>query len=972
MHKKFFCIFLCLLMVCPQFAHAKSFRSARNKSVNKKYSKFLSGKEFLSLPPAQKTKAIRAYREFFIALEKNRAFRTSHLDGEIKKAWMFFRIFIDEAHGFDETFDCVFAGWPSKLVGGVCDRPQRQNPSYETVMETMMSKHGLAGSCADIRGNSLLCNPFLFGNNLCVAIQTRSDKSNATLNCSRKFRAEVAQGVRTEDQVLDAINEHQNELLETFSVANRVCSRGRQAGSKTCKNLENRILEIHQFMDTGSVNYTQLPDSDSSASDSSSEAGSLSAASGSSTALDDAGREMVIPLLDEAEFAAMGLDLENRTNQYNRDCLRDLDGDGHIDRETENLSEHNPDHIQYLIKVNEQGQEVITLCTEFRQMLIDYEEYAFLVEERRIACFDQASLVSTEAYSTAQDVQNIEDKVCQQVDIKPLTCAKEVGCNILRSILPLVGLKGGLKSKPGIVGAAAFAGYRTWQMLDPRPNQVPYREKSGGCLDYNSQSDCLTEIITSVLSNTWAAIKGVGQLAWMGMKGAWNYIHSWSWSDSNSRKSLQVQSINDEDMDLIESEAESEADSPGIVKYIKKKVSQIVDVFNHWVLNDVLCQKWSTTVPRAIGSVCEIPYSYACLDCNDIINGACAAFSVVGSEVLLAFLTGGTASMAKFLVGLPGKAVGRTAARIGASRFTPGISKMNLVVRGQYRLSQGVKAPFRLAGRIGYAAGRVTTNRYHQLKNFINPKLTAFFKAGPGRIKIAGLGIATGRVIQIGTRETFGRVVSLWDRSMMAGWKGGEKIFARWHRSYDQLHSIVRPSTSKALVVVEPLRLVETSSASTVRAGSAAGARQTGKAPRAATAAQQKVPRRANPQHPKLHERTPQEILKGTSESGNFKLPKDGLNLERRWNRDRLRIRIRKNPKQFEQAQRVMFGELKPGQTPRQLYDQAKTARRTHIRNFSPDGLTPSGENMQIINNAVRYFKALDELFGNTLIKVIR
>lgn len=170
-----------------------------------------------------KAKLIEHYRLFFQELSAKEA--TSYSEWMVKRT-SFFSYFVSDAWA-SGNMDCVYAGWPSKRVNGLCSSPARQNPDYQN------------GSCAS---NEMQCQPMFFGKGLCVPTSTKSQRNLAFSNCYKKFQGKG----RTN---LDVIKEIQNEgkeaeLLELLDFADNVCTAGKQASTGMCKKLKGTVEEL--------------------------------------------------------------------------------------------------------------------------------------------------------------------------------------------------------------------------------------------------------------------------------------------------------------------------------------------------------------------------------------------------------------------------------------------------------------------------------------------------------------------------------------------------------------------------------------------------------------------------------------------------------------------------------------------------------------------------------------------------------
>lgn len=187
-----------------------------------------SAKLWKELDHAKKEKLLDAYLEFY---EEYSAQQIEPL-AQLQPPTIF--EFINSAYA-SSKMDCIYAGWPSKRVGGLCSTPVRHNPSYET------------GSC---KSNELQCQPMLFGSGFCVPTNTQKQRSLAFSNCNQKF----SQSGRTAGDVVSEIEKSgkQAELFEVMDQAQSICTSGKQATTAMCKRLL-KVLETIKAEDIKST-----------------------------------------------------------------------------------------------------------------------------------------------------------------------------------------------------------------------------------------------------------------------------------------------------------------------------------------------------------------------------------------------------------------------------------------------------------------------------------------------------------------------------------------------------------------------------------------------------------------------------------------------------------------------------------------------------------------------------------------------
>ena len=140
----------------------------------------------------------------------------------------FLSYFLKSAHaGWGDS--CLFGGWPSTTDGNnLCFKPQKKNPNYSRY----------EGKCSS---NELYCNPTLFGHDLCVPFNSRSDMKSAYQNCNNKFEDLVEKGERNFEQV--AYEADEKEFLSLMDSIQSVCNYGEQTVTGMCANLKNKVSQ---------------------------------------------------------------------------------------------------------------------------------------------------------------------------------------------------------------------------------------------------------------------------------------------------------------------------------------------------------------------------------------------------------------------------------------------------------------------------------------------------------------------------------------------------------------------------------------------------------------------------------------------------------------------------------------------------------------------------------------------------------
>lgn len=201
--------------------------------------KFPTLHEFKHLSITQQVMVLKAYKQFVAS--------QTMMELDPKFSSFDFKL-IEEAYAASE-FNCFYAGWPSvkKTVNGrsVCSSPMKANPSYKSQ----------AKSCGNYE---MLCNPTLFGDGLCVSVASSSLRNSAFAQCESKF----ANSGKDLKSVVNDINtgSSASEADEMFQLVNDVCSKGFQASTGMCRNLEDKVAAIKRFKPEAALAVTDSQD----------------------------------------------------------------------------------------------------------------------------------------------------------------------------------------------------------------------------------------------------------------------------------------------------------------------------------------------------------------------------------------------------------------------------------------------------------------------------------------------------------------------------------------------------------------------------------------------------------------------------------------------------------------------------------------------------------------------------------------
>lgn len=177
------------------------------------------------LTPTQRANLILTFREFAEAYEAS-----EESAGEFS---VFLRS-LGNAYA-DDGDECVIGGWISnRNSANRCGLPEI-NPLYQQQKS----------SCGP---GQLLCNPVLFGDNLCVDFSTQAQKNNVFSRCDQKFDREN----RNLSQIIDKIPDH--EFKDYMKDVRGVCAREKSA---TCSEIMKKFNEYVPGDHSGNLSRAQ-------------------------------------------------------------------------------------------------------------------------------------------------------------------------------------------------------------------------------------------------------------------------------------------------------------------------------------------------------------------------------------------------------------------------------------------------------------------------------------------------------------------------------------------------------------------------------------------------------------------------------------------------------------------------------------------------------------------------------------------
>ncbi len=177
------------------------------------------------LPREQRIEVLKIYREFLKSQSESSDYEFQKFTSSV---WKMKTPNFFYAYASDASYDCLYGGWPSTLGGPIngkryCTDPRKANENYKNYNQC--SGEG-----------QLLCNPALFGTDLCVDI-SGSKVSGAYQQCENKFRTED----RQLDQIVDQVSD--SEFVDATQTINEVCNAGNgsQMGSGMCAAIKQKM-----------------------------------------------------------------------------------------------------------------------------------------------------------------------------------------------------------------------------------------------------------------------------------------------------------------------------------------------------------------------------------------------------------------------------------------------------------------------------------------------------------------------------------------------------------------------------------------------------------------------------------------------------------------------------------------------------------------------------------------------------------
>ncbi len=221
-------------------------------------------------------------------------------------------------------------------------------------------------------------------------------------------------------------------------------------------------------------------------------------------------------------------------------------------------------------------------------------------------------------------------------------CAQGLACNMLSSIIP--------------AGAAAA------------------RFAFGDSPLLNSCSgtgSCLSNIGKAIWDNLWDTVKGLYNLAGMGLSWVGDQIGSlWAAEDATSTRGIAATEISDSQLDQFLAHP---------IDYIYNMGARFVQMISDGISSRYGCAEWSG-VPHV--SECLKPMSWECANCNEKLNMICGVTGYIGANFITNFFTGGAVAAVQISSKIAASAVFTVARNIpGAARISRAMATAGKVGR---------------------------------------------------------------------------------------------------------------------------------------------------------------------------------------------------------------------------------------------------------------------------------------------------
>lgn len=228
------------------------------------------------------------------------------------------------------------------------------------------------------------------------------------------------------------------------------------------------------------------------------------------------------------------------------------------------------------------------------------------------------------------------------------------------------------------------------------------------CLD-NSRGDCLANLVSSVAANYEATKAAFGAL-----------LEKETWGNIFSNVSMPtMEGLKNRYLKTRENVSKLMSFS-GQLEMLSDVQNKILQKIDPWLRGQVLCQKWAAE-PHSSECLEELE-SLDCLGCSEYVNAVCSAIGVIGSEGLMLFLTGGTATVAsatvKGVVRISVAKAGQLATRVGAM-----VPELSAAARMSNKSRVGAKGVSSLAQRsvaVAQLAGKAGSEAFIKVKNLLD------------------------------------------------------------------------------------------------------------------------------------------------------------------------------------------------------------------------------------------------------------
>lgn len=613
--------------------------------------------EIKVLSKTDRVNLVEAYKEFLLNLEN------IHQDKEQKlySTIIFEKIINNFVAYADASSDCLYAGWPSRRASnGFCNRPEtvKEYNDYLSAVAVLEKKGKIPPGFDKCGQDERLCNPTIFGP-VCAPFDTKYNRVRATSNCNKASLRSFPNGFDYQTYFDESDSDQKvvlNLLDKNFEgvqkTASSVCNdpNKKQAKTAVCSILASRLQE----------NFPYHP-----------------AVSGRGPGSGNGFNNTNSPI--KAETTEDLEKIENEVGELNLKINEVLGSDFCTDPSVAKVVDERYNTIQLMDPktgefLTDEGSDCVKklkpLFDRRKALLEAYEKGVNAQELAGGMCPVNGEDVNSNAL--AEQITEINSIVAENAcnkNPKKWTakgCAGDFACAIGSSLF-----YGSVLNKVG-----AYVG-----------KKLGFKED---CL--NGKNNCLAKIATAAADVVWSFLKSIPDLLSMvgdGIVKLGKKIYSWMPWVTETEKKMNVAN---QSMANVAGE-----DEESTLEKIGNFFTGMFDMMKDYITKDLMCTEPGWELERFKDDAhCDQPFvSWNCLSCAGAISTVCNVVGVVGSELLIGILTGGTATAAK--AGVRALSAGvKGATRMMLKSQMKGIAKLGKV---SVKLGQVAGTPLRLSRR---------------------------------------------------------------------------------------------------------------------------------------------------------------------------------------------------------------------------------------------------------------------------------